>query len=204
MSVFHICRSQINANLSKWIISNWNYNVRPSSIVDPRSMYAHLYLRQTAWQKKQYLKAQTVNPFKRKWETHRHVSQCCQFLILFLNCFLTVCILRKMKKSTPLWCEDCRFDCLETGLGKPTLTLHDPKGLQNTTDVYSLHLELWMTSPCQIRAGKWKYVNPCLDFLGIPDQRTAYVKRQVSPRWAYIRRSSVTRDLLRWRLPYIQ
>ena len=43
---------------------------------------------------------------------------------------------------------------------------------------------------------KVKYVNPCLDFLGIPDQRPAYVKRQARPRWTYVRRSSVTPDLV--------
>ena len=48
-----------------------------------------------------------------------------------------------------------------------------------------------------ISTGKWKYVNPCLDFLGIPDQRTAYVKRQARPRWTYVRRSSVTPDLFK-------
>ena len=101
-----------------------------------------------------------------------------------------------MKKSTPLWCEDCRFVCFETGLGKPMLTLNDPNGLKNTTNLYSIHLELRMALPCQISTGKWKYVNPCLDFLGIPDQRTAYVKRQARPRWTYVRRSSVTPDLL--------
>ena len=101
-----------------------------------------------------------------------------------------------MEKSTPLWCEDCRFVSFETGLGKPMLTLNDPNGLKNSTNVYSIHLELRMALPCQISTGKWKYVNPCLDFLGIPDQRTAYVKRQARPRWTYVRRSSVTLDLL--------
>ena len=101
-----------------------------------------------------------------------------------------------MKKSTPLWCEDCRFVCFETGLGKPMLTLNDPNGLKNTTNVFSIHIELRMALPCQISTGKWKYVNPCLDFLGIPDQRTAYVKRQARPRWTYVRRSSVTPDLV--------
>ena len=100
-----------------------------------------------------------------------------------------------MKKSTPLWCEDCRLVCFETGLGKPMLTLNDPNGFKNTTNVYSIHLELRMALPCQISNGKWKYVNPCLDFLGIPDQRRAYVKRQARPRWTYVRRSSVTPDL---------
>ena len=100
-----------------------------------------------------------------------------------------------MKKSTPLWCEDCRFVCFETGLGKPMLTLNDPNGLKNTTNVYFIHLELRMALPCQISTGKWKYVNPCLDFLGTPDLRTAYVKRQARPRWTYVRRSSVTLDL---------
>ena len=100
-----------------------------------------------------------------------------------------------MKKSTPLWCEDCRLVCFQTGLGKPILTLNDPNGLKNTTNVYSIHLELQMALSCQISAGKWKYVNPCLDFLGIPDQRTAYVKRQVRPGWTCVRRSSVTPDL---------
>ena len=101
-----------------------------------------------------------------------------------------------MEKNTPLWCEDCRFVSFETGLGKPILTLNDPSGFKNSTNVYSIHLELRMALPCQISTGKWKYVNPCLDFLGIPDQRTAYVKRQARPRWTYVRRSSVTPDLV--------
>ena len=101
-----------------------------------------------------------------------------------------------MEKSTPLWCEDCRFVSFETGLGKPMLTLNDPNGFKNSRNVYSIHLELRMALPCQISTGKWKYVNPCLDFLGIPDQRTAYVKRQARPRWTYVRRSSVTPDLV--------
>ena len=100
-----------------------------------------------------------------------------------------------MEKSTPLWCEDCRFFSFETGLGKPMLTLNDPNGLKNSTNVYSIHLELRMALPCQISAGKWKYVDRDLDFLGIPDQRTAYVKRQARPGWTYVRRSSVTLDL---------
>ena len=100
-----------------------------------------------------------------------------------------------MEKSTPLWCEDCRFVSFETGLGKLMLTLNDPNGFKNSKNVYSIHLELRMALPCQISTGKWKYVNPCLDFLGIPDQRTAYVKRQARPRWTYVRRSSVTPDL---------
>ena len=104
---------------------------------------------------------------------------------------------RKMTKRTPLWCEGCRFVCFETGLRKPMLTLNDPNRLKNTTNVYSIHLDLRMAFTCQISAGKWKYVNPCLDFLGIdlPDQRTAYVKRQVRPGWTYVRRSSVTRPV---------
>ena len=44
-------------------------------------------------------------------------------------CLLFVCS-RKMKKSTPLGNEDCRFVCFETGLGKPILTLNDPNGLK--------------------------------------------------------------------------
>ena len=112
-----------------------------------------------------------------------------------------------MEKSTPLWCEECRFVSFETGLGKPMLTLNDPNGFKNSTNVYSIHPELRMALPCQISTGKWKYVNPCLDFLGIPDQRTVYVKRQVRPRWTYVRRSSVTPDLVivrfRYRTPYI-
>ena len=100
-----------------------------------------------------------------------------------------------MKKRTPLWCEGCRFVCFETGLGKPMLTLNDPNRLKNTTNVYSIHLELRTALPCQINVGKWKYVNPCLDFLGISDQRAAYVKRRVRPGWTYVRRSNVTPDL---------
>ena len=112
---------------------------------------------------------------------------------LVANC---VHFIVKWRKSTPLWCEDCRFVSFETGLGKPMLTLNDPNGFKNSTNVYSIHLELLMALPCQIRAGKWKYVNPDLDFLGIPDQRTAYVKRQARPGWTYVRRSSVTPDLV--------
>ena len=101
-----------------------------------------------------------------------------------------------MKKSTPLWCDDCRFVSFETRLEKPMLTLNDPNGFKNTTNVYAIHLELRMASPCQISTGKWKYVSPCLDVLGVPDQRTAYVKRQARPRWTYVRTSSVTPDLV--------
>ena len=100
-----------------------------------------------------------------------------------------------MEKSTPLWYEDCRFFPFETGLGKPMLTLNDPNGLKNGTNVYSINLELQMALPWQTSTGKWKYVNPDLDFLGIPDQSTAYVKRQARPGWTYVRRSSVTPDL---------
>ena len=103
----------------------------------------------------------------------------------------------KWRKGRHFWCEDCRFVCFETVLGKPMLTLNDPNGFKNIPDVYSIHLELRMAFICQISAGKWKYVNPCLDFLGIPDQRTAYVKRQVWPAWTYVRRSSVIPDLMR-------
>ena len=109
-----------------------------------------------------------------------------------------------MKKSSPLWCEDCRFVCFETGLGNPMLTLNDPNGFKTTTNVYSIHLELRMALPCQIGTGKWKYVNPCLDFLGSPDQRTAYVKRQARPRWTYVRRSSVTPDLITHRKSWMR
>ena len=105
---------------------------------------------------------------------------------------------RKMKKSTPLWCKHCRFVCFETGLRKPMLTPNDPNGFKNTTNDYFIHLELRKALPCQISTGKWKYVNPCLDFLGIPDQVTAYVKRQARPRWTYIRKSSVTPDLIKF------
>ena len=101
-----------------------------------------------------------------------------------------------MEKSTPLWYEDCRFFPFETGLGKPMLTLNDPNGLKNGTNVYSINLELRMALPWQTSTGKWKYVNPDLDFLGIPDQSTAYVKRQARPGWTYVRRSSVTPDLI--------
>ena len=89
--------------------------------------------------------------------------------------------------------EDCRFVCFETGLRKPMMTLNDPNGFKNTTNVYSIRMAL----PCQISTGKWKYVNPCQDFLGIPDQRAAYVKRQVRPGWTsmHVRKSSVTPDL---------
>ena len=100
------------------------------------------------------------------------------------------------RKGRHFWCENCRFVCFETGLGKPMLTLNNPNGFKNTTYVYSIHLKLCMAFICQISDGKWKYVNPCLDFLGKPDQRTAYVKRQVRPGWTYVRRSGVTPDLV--------
>ena len=50
-----------------------------------------------------------------------------------------------------------------------------------------------MALACENSAGKWKYVNSCLDFLG-----TAYVKRQARPEWTYARRSSVTPNLIIW------
>ena len=55
-----------------------------------------------------------------------------------------------MTKSTSLWCEDCRFVCFERGLGKPMLILNDPNGFKNTTEVYSIYLELRMALPYQI------------------------------------------------------
>ena len=83
------------------------------------------------------------------------------------------------------------------GIGEAHADPEWPEWLKkNTTDVYSIHLELRMAFICQISVGKWKYVNPCLGFLGIPDQRTAYVKRQVRSGWTHVRRSSVTPDLL--------
>ena len=101
----------------------------------------------------------------------------------------------KWRKGRHFWCEDCRFVCFETGLGKPMLTLNGPNGLKKIPEMYILSISNceWHSSVKSV--GKWKYVNPCLDFLGIPDQRTAYVKRQVRPGWTYVRRSSVTPDL---------
>ena len=69
----------------------------------------------------------------------------------FLSCCYLFVFLRKMKESTPLWCEVCRLVCFETVWGKPMLTLNDPNGLKNTTNVYSIHLKLRMALPCQIR-----------------------------------------------------
>ena len=44
------------------------------------------------------------------------------------------------------------------------LTLDDPNGFKNATNVYFIHLELRIALPCRIGAGKLKFVNPCLDF----------------------------------------
>ena len=69
----------------------------------------------TNWVTKEtYFKAQTVNPFE--WK--------------FPNIGNTFVFSRKTMKNTSLWCEDCRFVCFETGLGKPMLTLNDPNGLK--------------------------------------------------------------------------
>ena len=54
----------------------------------------------------------------------------------------------------------------------------DPDVFNNTTHISLKDPWLWLAFPCQINAGKWKYVNPCVDFLGITDQRTAYLKRR--------------------------
>ena len=82
------------------------------------------------------------------------------------------------------------------GTGEAHADPERPEWFQKYDKCFSIHLELRMALPCEISTGKWKYVNPCLDFLGIPDQRTVYVKRQARPRWTYVRRSSVTPDLL--------
>ena len=68
------------------------------------------------------------------------------------------------------------------GIGEAHADPEWPESLKNTTNVYSIHLQLWMALPCQTNARKWKYVNPCQDFLGIPDQSTAYVKRASATR----------------------
>ena len=82
------------------------------------------------------------------------------------------------------------------GIGEAHTDPEWPEWFENTTNVYSIYLELQMALPCQISAGKWKYANPYQDFLGMPDQRTAYVKRQVRRGRTYVRRSSVTPDLV--------
>ena len=97
------------------------------------------------------------------------------FPILTILYLVSICLYFYVKWRKARHFEYCRFVCFETRLGLPILTLNDPNGLKNTTYVYSINLELRMALSCQISAGKWKYVNPCLDFLGIPDQRTAYV-----------------------------
>ena len=62
--------------------------------------------------------------------------------------------------------------------------MNNPNGFKITINVYSIHLELRMALiPFQLSAGKSKYVNPCQDFLIIPDQCMVYVKRQVRSRW---------------------
>ena len=70
----------------------------------------------------------------------------------------------KWRKGRHFCCEDCRFVCFETGLGNPMLTLNDLNGFKNTTDVYSIHLELRMAFFCQISAGKWKICQPKCGF----------------------------------------
>ena len=70
----------------------------------------------------------------------------------------------KWRKGRHFCCEDCRFVCFETGLGNPMLTLNDLNGFKNTTDVYSIHLELRMAFICQISAGKWKICQPKCGF----------------------------------------
>ena len=159
-----------------------------SSIVNPRSTFAHFYLRQIAWQKKQYLKRKS-EPFSAKPRNTPTCFPTLKILYLVVTCLY---IHVKLKKNTPLWCEYCRFDCFETRLGKPLLILYDLNGSQNIKKVCSIHLELLSALPYQIRAGKWKFVNQCLDFLCIPDQRTAYGKRKARPGRTSVRRSIVT------------
>ena len=56
------------------------------------------------------------------------------------------------------------------GIGKSQADPEWPKWSKNTTHVYSMHFELQMAFPCQISAGKWKYFDSRLDFLGVkPD-----------------------------------
>ena len=110
--------------------------------------------------------------------------------------YLVVCS-RKMKKSTPLWCEDCRYVCFDTGLSKPMLTLNDsncfkiPQLCILSISNCEWHCPVTSASECA------KYVNPCLNFLGIPDERTVYPRLQARSRWTSIRRSSITPTWLR-------
>ena len=134
-----------------------------------------------------------MNPFERKWETHQHISQYWQFLNLVANC---VHFHVKWRKARHFDARTVGSFLLKRDWGSPCWPWMTRMIKKNNTNVYSIHLELRMALPCQISTGKWKYVNPCLDFLGIPDQRTAYVKRQARPRWTYVRRSSVTPDLV--------
>ena len=130
--------------------------------------------------------------FRAKNERHTNMFPNTDSSYFVANCLYVHLKLRKVRH---FYGEGCQFVCFETRLGKPMLTLNDSIGLKNTTRVYLIHLELRRQLPCQISTGKCKYINPCLDFLGIPDQRTAYVKRR--PGWTYIRRTSVTPDLIK-------
>ena len=88
----------------------------------------------------------------------RDTPICFPILTILYLVFICLYFHVTWRKWCHFWCEDCRFVCFATGLGKPMLTLNDPNGLKNTTDVYSIHLELRMAFICQISAGKWKYV----------------------------------------------
>ena len=128
-----------------------------------------------------------IESFRAKIKTHQYASQCWQCFILFL----TVCVSHvKCRKGRHFWCEGCRFGCFETGLGEVHADPESPERFQKYHNClfYPPRTANDIHLPNQRRKVK-RYVNPCLDFLGIPDQRTAYAKRQVRPGWTYVRRS---------------
>ena len=144
-------------------------------MADPWSRFAQFYLRQTAWQKKQHLKAKTVNTFERKWETQQHVSQYCQVFILFL----TVCIFTLIEETHATLTRGLSIRLFWNVIGEAHADPEWPEWFKKYHKCLFYPYHPRMALPCQISTGK--YVNPCLDSLGIPDQRTAYANGKCDP-----------------------
>ena len=159
--MFNICRSQINVNLSKY--EAFQTELNRTSIEHRRpSINVRSPLPSTHWVTKDTI-SQSANSesFRAKMRNTRICFPILTILYLFANCLYCHVKRRKARHFRVRVVDSFALN----GIGEASLS--DLNGFTNTTNVYSVHLELRMALPYQISIGKWKYVNPCLDFLSV-------------------------------------
>ena len=161
-SVFHICRSQINVNLSKWSISNWNWTVRSSIEHRRPSISVRSLLPSTNCVTKETTSQCANNEaFRAKM---RNTPTCFPILtILYLVANCSYFHVKSEEMHTTLM-RGLSIRLFWNGIGEA----HAAPQAEWPEWFKKYHKRLLYPSrtalPCQISTGKWKYVNPCLVF----------------------------------------